>query len=91
MNTETLAARTTRVMQNARISPRILAGLTPLHYTTVYAVINGEAPSRPVTQKVLEDTLESLERLLAENKLPLVGKMTHKEMTGQINALLGNT
>lgn len=86
--TETLAERTTRVIRDARISPRILASLTPLHYTTVYSVINGEVPSRPVTEKVLTDTLDTLDILLKEGLLPLVGKMTHKEMSEKLAALI---
>jgi hypothetical protein len=86
--TETLGERTARVIVDARISPRILASLTPLHYTTVYSVMNGTVPNRPVTAKVLEDTLDGLERLVKEGVIPLVGKMTHKEMSQKLADLL---
>lgn len=86
--TETLADRTTRVIKDARISPRILSKLTPLHYTTVYNVMNGEIPSRQVTVMVLNETLTALERLLAEHKLPIQDKVSHKEIAERINAFL---
>jgi hypothetical protein len=85
---ETLAERTTRVIRDARISPRILSKLTPLHYTTVYNVMNGEIPSRQVTIKVLDETLDSLERLLKERKLPIEPKVSHKEVAEKIQAFL---
>ena len=41
-----------------------------------------------VTIKVLDETLTALERLLTEHKLPIEGKVSHKEIAERIKSFL---
>lgn len=91
MNAEPLGTRTSRLIKGANISPRILAAVTKIHYTTIYAIIkdrSSEETAYPSTLHILNTTLDRLEKLIEEGKLPFTDDLSHTARTTRLTTLL---
>lgn len=86
-----LSKRTTQAIQNARISPRILSKVTKIHYTTIYSIIRDEAAERtanPLTIDTLNKTLDDIDKLLEQKKLPFEPTTSHAFRGDELEKLL---
>lgn len=90
MESESLGQRTRRVIQDARISPRILAAVTKIHFTTIYSIIrDGKAnTSYPITVDTLERTLNKIQNLIDSKQLPFDSSTSHDKRTEELSKLL---
>ena len=93
MSSESLGQRTKRVIRDAGISPRILAAVTKIHFTTVYTIMrdSGSNSSYPTTVDALERTLDKLEGLIQTNALPFAADMPHEERKNKLAELLADS
>ncbi len=88
---ETLSERTTRVIKDAGISPRILSKITKIHYTTIYAIMRdseAEKAANPLTIETLNNVLTALELLVLKNQLPFEPSTTHDYRAEKLEVLL---
>jgi hypothetical protein len=93
VNIESLGQRTKRLIRSAGISPRILAAVTKIHFTTIYAIIRDKSKagnSNPLTVDILTKTLDSLDTLIADGKLPFKPETLHKERAEVLKSLIEN-
>lgn len=93
MNSESLGQRTKRVIKDAGISPRILAAVTKIHFTTIYTIMrdSGNNSSYPITVDTLERTLDKLESLVRSDALPFAADMPHDERKRKLAELLADS
>lgn len=92
MDVELLGTRVKRVIKCAGISPRILAAVTKIHFTTIYAIIrdSGYIKSYPLTVATLESTLDKIEELVKLGTLPFSTDTPHDSRTKELLSLLTN-
>lgn len=91
MTTELLGERTKRVIKGANISPRILAAVTKIHFTTIYATMRNskqESIAYPITVDTLTKALDSIEKLINEGTLPFEDALSHDARIEALKALL---
>ena len=91
MKKESLGQRTKRLIAGANLSPRILAAVTKIHFTTIYAIIRdrkGDGDSYPITVETLTNTLDCIDKLLASGKLPFDSGMSHDKRAETLKTLL---
>lgn len=76
-----------KAIRDARISPRIVANVTSIHWTTIYAVLKGR-DSNPLTTKVLNEFVTKIEKLVDEGKLPFTENLSHSERAERLKPLI---
>ena len=82
-----LTERLGKVIKDARISPRIVASVTSIHWTTIYAVLKGR-DSNPLTTKVLNEFVDKVEKLVNEGKVPFTETLPHTERAERLKTLI---
>ena len=76
-------------LKGARISPRVLGAVTSVHYTTIYKLkANPQQATFPVVEKVLTETLDKIDALIKDNKLPFTDSISDKEKTDRLASML---
>lgn len=85
-----IGIRLKAVLKGASISPRILAAITDIHYTSIYRLMSEGPKSRaiPVVEKELTTVLDKMESLTNTGELPMHGKLSAKEKTDRLAAML---
>ena len=89
IDNDDLAERLTRVLRDARVSPRVLSAATKVHYTSIYA-LKKDRNGSPLTVDVLNKALDKIEALMAAGRLPLEGKIPQVEKAERLKILLDN-
>lgn len=82
-----LAQRTANIIKDAGISPRILGAATKLHWTSIYAIMNGREPN-PLTKDALHKACDKIEQLIVDGKLPFSSDVPHAKRTEKLVELL---
>lgn len=76
----------------AGITPRHLGGATRVHFVTIYRIMDADY-DRSVTgstEYVLTEALDKIDRLVDAKVLPFTEKLSKKEKTAKLTALLAD-
>lgn len=85
-----LATKITDTLRRAGLNPRVLGGLTKIHYTTIYSIVKSpDANPTPVVESTLNRVLSDIERLVNAGKLPLEGRYTTEQKIPMVESLIG--
>lgn len=84
-----LSERIKDTMSRAELNPRVLGGLTKIHYTTIYNLLRTkDASPTPVVAETLNRCLSAIDRLIELQKLPLSGTYTTEQKIPMVEELL---
>lgn len=86
-----LGERIRDVLTRTSLTPRDLAAVTQIHYTTIYDAmkVGPEYTFRPVTERVLTEALDKLDALHDAGVLPFQITMSAKERQRHLMSLAG--
>lgn len=87
---ENIATRITNTLKSAKLTARHLAAIAHVHYTTIYLIVKaGErANPLPTVRDALERALTVIEKLVAENKLPLPANLSQEGKQDKLTQLV---
>lgn len=86
-----LGDRIKETLKAANLTPRHLGGATRVHFVSIYSLMrDGTIVPNPLTKHALTTALTRIDELVKEGKLPLTGRLTRKEKTEQLMALLSD-
>lgn len=90
MTAELLGARIEHTLAVAGITPRDLSAICKIHWTAIYSMIRNKDSYvyRPVTVDVLSATLDKIDMLVADRRLPITDKISASERQGTLLSLL---
>lgn len=87
-----IGIRLKETLEGARLSPRNIAAVTKIHYTTIYKLIKeGEdAKTFPVVEETLRKALSKIEQYTAMGVFPIREIISDKEKTERLKLLLAD-
>lgn len=87
-----LGERIERTLSVAGLTPRDLSAISKIHWTAIYNMMRrkDEYVYRPVTIDVLVATLDKLDKLIAERRLPITDKISATERRSTLLSLIDN-
>lgn len=84
-----LGERIHGVLAAGGLTPRHLGGATKVHFVTIYRIMgNADANIYPSTKNTLALALSKIEQMIEAGTLPLTEKLSRKEKTERLTALL---
>jgi transposase len=87
-----IGVRLADTLKGAGLSPRNLAAVTEIHYTTIYKLIAAKenAKTLPVMESVLGRALTKIEQYIELGVLPIREIISDKEKTERLKYLLAD-
>jgi hypothetical protein len=83
-----IGERLGKTLPGAGISPRNLAAVTKVHFTTIYGLIRTKGKTYPLVEQTLSDALNKIDNLVADGKLPIRDTISTKEKTKRLGEML---
>lgn len=75
-------------LRGANLSPRNLAAVTEVHFTTIYGLIRTNGKTYPLVEKTLSQALDKIDKLVQDGKLPIRDAISNKEKTKRLADML---
>lgn len=87
---DTIAARIRDTLEASGLTVRTLAAIAKVHYTTIYLILRKGTEAKPL--KVIEESLDrsvnQINALVAENKLPLPANLSQAVRRNRLHELI---
>ncbi len=83
-----IGERLGKSLPRAGISPRNLAAITKVHFTTIYSLMRTKGKTYPVVECTLSEALDKIDKLYDDGNLPFTGSISGKEKTDRLVSLL---
>lgn len=86
-----LSSELRHVMKNTRVTPRVLQGLTGIHYTTIYNILRDNVRPHKINVLTLTKVIQTLEHAKEQGVLPLPRTAGVSDKVEAINSFTKDT